>query len=677
MKRLLHLPTALLTCLLFLLTDLTHAAPLAGASRATIADSTDQVIVKYRQPAVSAARIGSMSTRILHTTGLTLSPLGHTHNQAQILKLERRIPLDELQGVIEEIKTDPEVEYAEPDLIMVPLFTPNDPRYGEQWHYFEEMAGITLPEAWDRTQGLGSVIAVIDTGYRPHQDLLGNLLPGYDMISAPATANDGDGRDDDARDTGDYAPNCDAPQSSWHGTHVAGTAAAVGDNGTGVTGVAFRSKILPVRVLGKCGGYLSDITDAIVWASGFEVSATPTNPYPAHVINLSLGGKSTSCTKTMQDAIDTARLGGTTVVVAAGNDASDSGNSTPANCEGVIVVAAHTRSGELADYSNFGDGVDISAPGSDVLSTHNDGLIDPGADAYRYASGTSMATPHVSGVAALLYSVDPELTPDQVERIIKESARPFATPCDGCGSGILDAAAAVAKASEGNIPDLVLLKNGVAETAIEGSRGDILRFAIDLPNGATDLHISMSGGSGDSDLYVRFGAEPTFTEYDCRPYLYGNEESCHIPAAKAGRYYLLLHGYSDFSDVTLSATYTAEGGNPTPIASFENPQDYPIPEQVVHHATSPITVEQSGESNRIVVEVDLKYTHIRELMINLLAPNGHRYTLKALGVPGTADQQQRYTLKIPGKIAGVWKLRIWKFGIGGSGFLDSWRIVFY
>jgi serine protease len=303
------------------------------------------------------------------------------------------------------------------------------------------------------------VVAVIDTGYRPHADLAANIVGGYDFISTAAVGNDGNGRDSDALDPGDatIAGECAAGEpaysSSWHGTHVAGTIAALTNNGAGVAGVAYGAKVLPVRVLGKCGGYTSDIADGVVWAAGGAVSGVPANAHPARVLNLSLGGGG-SCGTTMQNAINTARSRGAVVVVAAGNSNTNASNATPANCAGVVTVAATNRSGGRSYYSNYGTVVDIAAPGGDmrsaatngILSTLNSGPTSPGVDTLAYYQGTSMATPHVAGVAALMLAVKSSLTPDQVESLLKSSARAFPVACSGCGTGIVNAAAAVAAA---------------------------------------------------------------------------------------------------------------------------------------------------------------------------------------------------------------------------------------
>lgn len=659
----------------------TQADAYAQALQAEVLNSTDRIIVKYRHPVTDATAVSAMSQQLSQITGYHMAHIGRTYNGAQILKLREQLPLVQLDGIIDEIEGYAEVEYAEPDIRLLPLYTPNDPRYDEQWDYFEATGGIRLPEAWDTTQGENSVVAVVDTGYLPHQDLLPNLLPGYDMISDAGMANDGDGRDDDPVDPGDYAPDCGSTRSSWHGTHVAGTIAAVGNNEIGVTGVAFQAKILPVRVLGKCGGYLSDIADGIVWASGALVADLPVNQRPANVINMSLGGSAAACPQFLQEAIDTARQQGATIAVAAGNDADDSAGTTPANCNGVISVAATTRTGDLAFFSNYGDSVDISAPGMDILSTYNEGTITPGVDSYAYQSGTSMATPHVSAVAAMLYAVKPGITPDEAEQILKQSARPFPGPCTGCGTGILDAATAVDRTDENPPPDdpaLIMLENGIPMTGLDGALDAMMMFAIDVPDGVIDLTFTLSGGSGDADLYVRFADKPTLSSFDCRPYLYGNAETCLIQRVQTGRYYVLLHGYDAFADTSLVATYRMESSDPKPGASFDNQQNYPIPDYRFAGVSSPITVTRDRESGVVDIDVEIKHTYIREILVELLDPQGHSHSLKGFGGPGETDLSESYSLDL-GTLSstGTWALRVRDFGSRGNGYIDSWRITFH
>ena len=430
------------------------------------AGSTDRIIVKYRDEAPGLASARTLAENASRRTGLALGHMRRLHNGVHVFKLPRAEELGAVQALVARLQQDPTVLYAEPDYRMFALHVPNDPRYAEQWHYQAGAGGARLPAAWDKSRGEGVVVAVIDTGGLPHADLADRLLPGYDFIADAANANDGDGRDADASDPGDWAtagecgsgyPSRDTP-SSWHGTHVAGTIAAAGDNGLGVSGVAPRAFILPARVLGKCGGYSSDIIDAVRWSAGLAVPGVPANAHPARVLNLSLGG-SGLCGTTYRNTIAEVRAAGAAVVVAAGNAATNAYYSTPANCAGVIAVAATDRNGGLAYYSNYGTTIDLSAPGGElsesdvsggILSTYNGGQSVAGADSYAFLMGTSMAAPHVAGVAALLFSLRPDLTADQLEAVLKGSARRFpATGSDACttsrcGAGIVDAAAAVA-----------------------------------------------------------------------------------------------------------------------------------------------------------------------------------------------------------------------------------------
>jgi serine protease len=421
-----------------------------------------RIIVKYRAAlatndlATNAAR-GMVDMTSRH--GVTMRASRRMHNGANVMTLDREMPEQEYLQLVSEIAASDNVEYAEPDRMLKATLTPNDTYYNLQWHYYEATGSINVPTAWDISTGRGITVAVIDTGYRPHVDLAASIVGGYDFISDTFVSRDGNGRDSDARDPGDWnaAGECGAgspaSNSSWHGTHVSGTVAARTNNGGGVAGVAFNARVLPVRVLGRCGGYTSDIADGLVWASGGAVPGVPTNPNPARVANLSLGGGG-PCGTAMQNAINTARARGAVVVVAAGNEQQNAANSSPANCSGVVVVAAVNRSGGRAYYSNFGSIVDVAAPGgamnvstgNGVLSTLNTGTTTPGNDAYAYYQGTSMATPHVAGVAALMLSVNPSLTPAQVETSLRNTTRAFPATCSQCGTGIVNARAAVVAA---------------------------------------------------------------------------------------------------------------------------------------------------------------------------------------------------------------------------------------
>ena len=413
---------------------------------------TDQFIVHYRATSFSAAaaarsperreRDRQRAERVVSRFGATVAFRRDGHDGSSVFRASRALTPEQIRTLSSEMAAaDAEVLSVEPDLVMLPQWVPSDSQFASQWHYYEAVGGINLPAAWDRSLGAGVRVAVIDTGYRPHADLAANIVGGYDFIADTATANDGNGRDADARDPGNWCSG----SSNWHGTHVAGTIAAVTNNGLGVAGVAPSARIVPVRVLGRCGGYTSDIAVGVVWASGGTVSGIPANAYPARVLNLSLGG-SGACGTTMQNAINSARSRSAMLVISAGNSNTNASNASPANCAGVITVGATTRTGARTSFSNYGSIVDVAAPGEGILSTLNAGSTVPGADSYVPKSGTSMAAPHVAGVAALMLAKNAALTPDQVESMLKSSARAFPVSpgtTTTIGAGIVDAKKAV------------------------------------------------------------------------------------------------------------------------------------------------------------------------------------------------------------------------------------------
>jgi serine protease len=426
-----------------------------------VAEPTQRFIVKYKdanqEKSPQSQRIKQMMKRLSEKSGISLAHIRKMALQDRhVINLPKGVDRSKFITMMNKLRQDSNVLAIEEDALMQPNFVPNDEFYNLQWHYHEATGGMNAEAAWDTNDGTGVVVAVLDTGITDHSDLNANILPGYDFIEDLDVSNDGDGRDADASDPGDWvaAFECGfnfAQNSSWHGTHVSGTIAAVTDNEQGVAGVAYGAKILPVRVLGQCGGFLSDIADAIVWASGGSVDGVPDNTTPAQVINMSLGGGG-ACDATYQDAIDIAVANGTSVVVSAGNSTADSSGFRPASCNNVINVAANDREGNIADYSNFGSLVDVTAPGGEtsvvgengVASTLNDGTEGPVNETYVYYQGTSMAAPHVSGTVALMYQANPNITPAEVEQALKDTARPMPGSCtNGCGAGIIDARAAL------------------------------------------------------------------------------------------------------------------------------------------------------------------------------------------------------------------------------------------
>jgi len=330
-----------------------------------------------------------------------------------------------------------------------------------QW-YLNGKNGISMPTAWKYSKGDGDkVVAVIDTGIRSHQQIDKALtrnadgsIYGYDFVSELANAADGDGEDSNPNDEGDSSGG-----NSFHGTHVAGIIAAEHDF-LGSAGIAPNVKLLPIRALGKDGGTISDLVKAVNWAAGVKISGVPQNRYPVSVINLSLGAKEVvSCTGGYASIFDAAIAKGITVIAAAGNE-SRASLSFPGNCNGVVTVVATQALGDRASYSNYGAGALISAPGGEfnIGSTESPdsrgGIISSWVDAsnlpsYRLSEGTSMATPVVSGIVALMYSMQPNITPARVRAILQDSVRPFAPTSNcaiigGCGAGIINAQLALA-----------------------------------------------------------------------------------------------------------------------------------------------------------------------------------------------------------------------------------------
>lgn len=656
-----------------------NAADRIDTSALQAGGSYDRFIVKYRDGSAeysnAASRVQSLS-RTAKSRAMSMQSLRRLSVDADVIKASRKLDRAGAEALMREIAANPNVEYIEVDAMMHPLFTPNDTQYASgQWHYFEATGGLRLPTAWDKSTGSGVVVAVIDTGYVDHTDLNANILQGYDFISDTAIAGDGNGRDSDAHDPGDASGG---QNSSWHGTHVAGTVAAVTNNAKGVAGVAFNAKVVPARVLGKGGGLTSDIVDAITWSSGGTVSGVPANANPAEVINMSLGGTG-ACGTSTQNAINGAVGRGTVVVVAAGNSNVNVSNANPANCNNVVAVAATDRNGARASFSNFGTLIDVAAPGVGILSTYNTGATTPGSETYSLLSGTSMSSPHVAGVAALIMAVAAK-TPAEVESILKSTTRPLPGACSGgCGTGIVDANAAVDAALGGGTPPPPppaggTLTKGVAVTGLAASTGTDIKFTMDVPSGSTNLAFNLSGGTGDADMYVRFGSAPTDTVYDCRPFLNGNNEACSFAAPQTGTYHVRVKAFSTFSGVSLVGNYTAGSTQPS---FFENLTDFTINDNST--VDSPITVSgRSGNApSTLKVDVTIFHTWKGDLKVDLVAPDGTLYNIHNRTGSSTDNVIGTFTINASSEVAnGTWKLRVNDNATGDTGRIDKWSLQF-
>jgi serine protease len=474
------------------------------------------------QAKTSDADVSSLASRV----GLPMTKSRQLTPSMHVIYLKQTLYGVDVETALTNLRADSAVQFADIDQRRYPLSLPDDPLFvpttgaSGQWYMQTpsqttgDLAATDAVSAWGITTGnTGTVIADVDTGVRfDHPDLLraglgGRLLPGYDFVGEDETsagvglgtyliANDGDGWDPDPSDPGDWisstdqqnslfpASSCPIANSSWHGTRVVGILGAITNNDVGIAGMTWGSWILPVRALGKCSGYDSDIIAGIEWAAGMSVATAanpvPDNPYPANIINLSLGG-SGSCISAYQITLTAVTNMGALVVVSAGNASGAVG--APANCSasvpGVIAVAGLRNVGTKVGYSSFGPEVGISAPAGNCVNTvgaclksidttTNLGTTVPGDNSYTNETnsnlGTSFSAPIVSGIAGLMRAVNGNLTPTQLVTRLESSATPFPTntnalpvcpasvtgteecscpPSGECGTGMANALSAV------------------------------------------------------------------------------------------------------------------------------------------------------------------------------------------------------------------------------------------
>lgn len=366
--------------------------------------------------------------------------------------------------------------------------------------------------------GAGVRAYVIDTGVNAHSDFGGRVQNGWDFI-------DDDGNSSDCQ---------------GHGTHVAGTVAS------NTWGVAKGATVVGVRVLNCSGsGTNSGVIAGIDW-----VAANHEKPA---VANMSLGGGASSA---VDNAVANLVAAGVTTVVAAGNDNANACNYSPARVPSAITVGSTAQGDARSNFSNYGSCVDIFAPGSSITSTSQSG-------GSTTMSGTSMASPHVAGVAALYLEANPSATPAQVEAGIEDAATTGAVS-DVQGSpnllaySLLDGTPPPPPPPGGDT-----LENGVPVTGLSATTGNDITFTMEVPAGSGSPTFQMSGGSGDADLYVRYGAAPTDSTYDCRPYVGGNNETCTMTQGP-GTYHVRVKAYSSFSGVSLTGSYSGSTG-PSPV----------------------------------------------------------------------------------------------------------------
>ncbi|AEB11903.1 S8 family serine peptidase [Marinithermus hydrothermalis] len=544
----------------------THAIREAGARElGALADRPllvpGEVIVRF------APTVRLQGAARLEVNGTPLEPVRPLALEGAFLYRAGGVDAEATRAAARALAARPGVLWAQPNYRIYPLLELSDPFFDLQWHY----SAINLPQAWEVTQGSSAVVvAVIDTGVlRAHPDFAGRLLAGYDFISDPQVAADGDGRDPDPEDPGDNPGG----QSSYHGSHVAGTIGAATNNGLGVAGVDWKARILPLRVLGVGGGSTADIIDAILWAVGVSLPPVPDNPNPAQVLNLSLGG-AVPCSETpaFQAAFDEAISRGAIVVVAAGNEDRDASNFSPASCGGVITVGATDLPGNRAFYSNFGLRVDVMAPGGDTgVDLNSDGFVDgvlslnrddaDGTFDYRFLQGTSMAAPHVAGVVALMKALEPSLTPVQALDLLKQTARPLsASACNRpsaaeCGAGLIDAQAALSALQAAPTPDYTL---SLAPGVLELNPGEAGQVAVTLTrSGGFSEPVTLSLGGAPAGVTGGFSPNPAA----------GTTSTLTLSvdaAAPLGSFGLLVRGAAAGTSkvAALTLTISGTGGGP-------------------------------------------------------------------------------------------------------------------
>lgn len=472
-------------------------SPLADVGR------EPRIIFKLRDAGTEGGRL--QAARLLESVasraGIGAKRIVPLHARLHVMDVEPTVAGESIETALARLSADPAVEYAELDRRRYLHAVPNDLLYAQQW-YLQAPGGapsaIDAERAWDITTGKQDVVvAFLDTGVLyDHPDLQsagvgGRLLPGYDFVSTVAEANDGDGRDADASDPGDWVTaadrqtagfaGCQQSDSSWHGTRVAGIIGARSNNAAGIAGTSWQPWLLPVRVIGKCGGRDSDILAAMLWAAGLPVEGAPDNPYPAKVLNLSFGAEG-ACSRAYQDVIDDIAALGALVIVSAGNEGGPV--ASPANCAGVAAVAGLRHAGTKVGYSSLGPQVALSAPAGNCVNTTgaclfsivtatNAGATTPTIHSYTdqldYNVGTSFSAPIVAGIAALMASVNDNLDSARlIERLQEGATKPFpvsadssvpqchvplgrgdiqASECnctsDTCGAGMANAAGAV------------------------------------------------------------------------------------------------------------------------------------------------------------------------------------------------------------------------------------------
>ncbi|GAB1065424.1 MAG: S8 family peptidase [Shewanella algae] len=484
----------------------------------------DQYIVVFNTPAVInlndpngvSAYASSMGARLANEHGIEVRQnFGNSLNGVLV-----KANAAQIQSLLK----DPNIKYVEQDqrVSIEPMVEAAGDQGGATWGLDRiDQRDLPLNSNYHYDyDGSGVTAFVIDTGVRnTHNEFGGRASSGYDFID-----NDNDSSD-----------------CNGHGTHVAGTI------GGSTYGVAKNVNIVGVRVLNCSGsGTNSGVISGINWVKN--------NAQGPSVANMSLGG---GASQALDDAVNAAVAAGISFVVAAGNDNSNACNYSPARATNAVTVGSTTSTDSRSSFSNYGTCLDIYAPGSSITSAWYNSN-----SATNTISGTSMASPHVAGVAALYLAENPALSPTQLTNLLvsRASSGKVGDAKTGSPNKLLYSLAGDDGGCGNDCPsDDTPLDNGVG-ISVSGVQGSSNYFYIDVPAGAADLNIDLAGGSGDADLYVSQGSKPTLNSYQCRPYKSGNNESCSFSSPAEGRWYVMLQGYSAYSGATLTATHSAGGG---------------------------------------------------------------------------------------------------------------------
>ncbi|GAA4351604.1 S8 family serine peptidase [Kangiella taiwanensis] len=509
-------------------------------------------------------------------------------------------------AMIEQLKHHPDVEYAELNQIYYPSVLPNDPQYSSLWG----MQKISAEQGWEMEMGSKDiVVGVIDTGFDyNHPDLQANIWVNPNEIAGNGVDDDGNGYIDDVHGISAINDNGDPQDTGLHGTHVAGTIGAVGNNGVGVTGVSWNTSMVGCSFLGSQGGTLADGIQCIDYMVDLK-----TRGVNIRVLNNSWGGGGFN--QSLKDAITSADNAGMLFIAAAGNDArdNDTSDSFPSNYDvpNVMSIASTTSTDELSSFSQWGaNNVDMGAPGSSILSTV------PGG--YDTLSGTSMATPHVSGAAALVLSADPSLTTAQVKDMLMTSGDPLPALDGITVSGKrLNVESALNMAGAGG-PGYYMVPTPSSRTVNQGSPTS---FDIDVnPVGGHQGNVTMSASSANLVADITFSANTI-------PSTGSTVMTVQTSAqTQPGEYTITVTAVdgsiSKSTDVQLQVypegTYSTTYENNTPVA---------IPDNSSAGVDSVINVPIGLTITDLTANIDISHTYISDLIVTLTSPSGTTVTL--------------------------------------------------